>query len=67
MVEMPICLGHLQRRFEGAGGVLQERRCHSIQEALERAPRVINCTGLGSRELMGDERLVPVRGTPAEG
>lgn len=33
-----------------------------INQALAQNPIVINCTGLGSRELFNDERVYPVRG-----
>ena len=41
---------------------MHQREVRSLDEALEVAPLVVNCTGLGSRELLGDETLFPIRG-----
>jgi glycine/D-amino acid oxidase-like deaminating enzyme len=42
---------------------VQVRELKSKQDiAALSEPVVINCTGLGSRELMGDEQLIPIKG-----
>ena len=43
-------------------GSVRQREVRSLDEALEVARVVVNCTGLGSRELLGDESLFPIRG-----
>ena len=48
--------------FTELGGVLTIKVVREISEALAEHPIVINCTGLGSRELFNDERVYPVRG-----
>jgi D-amino-acid oxidase len=62
VVEMPLYLAWLERRFARAGGEIEVRRVDSLEEALSAAPRVVNCTGLGARELANDRTMVPIRG-----
>jgi D-amino-acid oxidase len=62
VADMPIYLNYLTERFLGAGGAITQRRLSSLAEAEPHAAVVVNCTGLGARELVGDEDLVPVRG-----
>ena len=62
VIEMPIYLEWLRSRAEAAGVRIARRELSSLDEALEASGQVVNCAGLGARELVGDERLVPVRG-----
>jgi D-amino-acid oxidase len=62
VVEMPIYLDYLLRRFTSRGGRVVERVLASLDEALADADVVVNCTGLGSRELAHDGGMVAVRG-----
>lgn len=62
VIEMGIYLGYLVERFRNAGGEIVQREVGSLEEALGEAQLVVNCTGLGSRALLGDEHLYPVRG-----
>lgn len=62
VIEMPRYLAYLLDRFRRAGGVVNERRVASLDEALDGAPLVVNATGLGARTLANDPTLVPVRG-----
>lgn len=56
-------LRQLMRDFQIAGGRFVVRRIASPADIASLAePLVFNCTGLGSRELFGDEGLIPVRG-----
>ena len=46
-----------------AGGSIVERGMRSLDEVLALdQPVIFNCTGLGARELFGDDTLVSVRG-----
>ena len=47
--------------FVSCGGLLERRRIDSLDE-LHSYDIIINCTGLGSRELIGDTSLQPARG-----
>ncbi|SEU35564.1 FAD-dependent oxidoreductase [Stigmatella erecta] len=62
VIEMPRYLPFLQERFRALGGHLIQREVHALEEAWSQAPTVVNCTGLGARELVGDEALLPIRG-----
>ncbi len=61
VVEMPVYLGYLLDRFIGAGGHVEHRIVPSLEEAPDGGV-VVNCTGLGARELVGDASMEPVRG-----
>ncbi|XP_023807059.1 D-aspartate oxidase isoform X2 [Oryzias latipes] len=52
----------LQRRFRGAGGRVERRRVGSLQELGGDFDLLVNCSGLGSRALLGDMQVEPVRG-----
>jgi D-amino-acid oxidase len=45
-----------------AGADLRVRSFATLDEALAECPRVVNCAGLGARELVPDPTLVAVRG-----
>jgi D-amino-acid oxidase len=62
VIEMPVYLGYLMRRFETLGGQFEARALGSLDEALAEHDMVVNCAGLGARELAGDATLVPIRG-----
>jgi glycine/D-amino acid oxidase-like deaminating enzyme len=61
--EPSIALDALLRDFILFGGRLEVRRFSSRAElAGLDEPAVVNCTGLGSKDLMGDTELVPLKG-----
>jgi D-amino-acid oxidase len=62
LIDMPVHLEWLRARFEASGGVVERRTVTGFAEAAERARVVVDCTGLGARELVPDARLRPVRG-----
>ncbi len=62
LMDTSIYMGYILDMYEQLGGVLIEKQVQNIQEALENNPLVVNCTGLGSRDLFNDRRLYPVRG-----
>jgi D-amino-acid oxidase len=62
VVEMPIYLDYLLRRFAATGGTITQRAVNSLGDALAECPVVVNCTGLGARDLTGDADLHPSRG-----
>ncbi|MDQ0407604.1 FAD-dependent oxidoreductase [Streptomyces sp. NPDC000349] len=60
LVDMSTHLPWLRERLVAAGGVVERRPVASLAEA--DAPVVVNCTGLGARELVPDPAVRPVRG-----
>lgn len=60
VIEMPLFLSWLEERVLAGGGRLEMQTLGSLEEAAGDA--VVNCTGLASRRLVGDEELYPVRG-----
>jgi D-amino-acid oxidase len=62
VADMSVHLPWLVRRLEALGGGVAIAALASLDEALARAPVVVNCTGLGARELAGDRSLLAVRG-----
>jgi D-amino-acid oxidase len=62
LVDMPRYLDYLMARVAKSGVELQDRTVRSLDEAADAAPVVVNCTGLGSRDLVGDAELEPVFG-----
>jgi D-amino-acid oxidase len=62
LVTMPVHLGYLERRFAAAGGTIRIHRIATLGEAVTAAPVVVNCAGIGARELVDDASLVPIRG-----
>lgn len=62
VVDMTAYLPYLRDRLEAAGGRWEQRAPHSLDEAAAEAPVVLDCAGLGARELVPDPALRPVRG-----
>ena len=61
VIEMPVYLRYLLNRFVGSGGNVEHRAVSSLEEAGE-GRVVVNCAGLGARELVGDPSMEPIRG-----
>lgn len=63
MIDPARYLGSLENDFRIAGGRIVVRRFETLNDvaALDE-PVVINCTGLGARQLFGDEAMIPVKG-----
>lgn len=62
LAESPTYLPWLVDQLTAAGGTLERRRLASLEEVTGLAPVVVNCTGLGARELVGDDSVEPIRG-----
>ena len=62
VIEMPIYLPWLEARVRSLGGRIHARTASSLEEALAEAPLVVNCAGLGARELAHDAGVYPIRG-----
>lgn len=55
-------LPYLMQKFKSKGGNVVRQKVSSIEELSGRFKIVVNCTGFGSKELLGDDKLVPIRG-----
>ena len=62
LVDMPAYLDYLNRRLKQSGCVVERRRVTSLDEAAATASLVVNCTGMGARDLVPDPQLRPIRG-----
>lgn len=62
LIETPLYLPYLLDAFISGGGKIMQHSITSLNELMDNATIVINCTGLASRELANDEQLIPVRG-----
>ncbi|MEU4217780.1 FAD-dependent oxidoreductase [Actinoplanes sp. NPDC026623] len=60
IIAMPPYLAYLERRLVAAGGTLEIAEVRSLRETP--APVVVNCSGIGARELVPDPEVEPIRG-----
>jgi D-amino-acid oxidase len=63
LLDMPVYLDYLLSRLQAAGGTLTIDRLVSLDGA-SADPRVaiVNCSGIGARQLVPDTELFPIRG-----
>jgi glycine/D-amino acid oxidase-like deaminating enzyme len=63
MIEPPVYLEAVLADFRLAGGKVVVREFTDARALLDLPePVIVNCTGLGSRQLFGDEEMVPAKG-----
>lgn len=62
VIDMSIYLDYLVREFTAQQGQIFQRAITSPAEAFAHASVVVNCSGLGSRELVGDTDIRPAKG-----
>jgi D-amino-acid oxidase len=62
VVDMGLHLSWLVARLRETGVAVEVGRLDDLSAAFVGVDAVVNCTGLGSRELAGDQTLNPVRG-----
>lgn len=62
IVEMPKYLSYLMDRFVTSGGSVRQRTLSSLDEVVGEARVVVNCVGLGARDLVDDASMRPIRG-----
>jgi D-amino-acid oxidase len=60
IIDMPVHLAYLRRRYLDLGATIVTRRITSLADV--DAPIVVNCTGIGARDVAGDATLTPIRG-----
>lgn len=62
VTQTPKYLTWLMKRFRENGGTTQHRTVKSLTELCGEFDLVINCSGLGARELVNDSSMFPVKG-----
>ena len=62
VVAMPVYMRWLEAKAASLGIAIETRTVESLDAVLEECPVVVDCAGLGARELTGDPTLVPIRG-----
>jgi D-amino-acid oxidase len=62
IIDMPPYLQWLEQRLTAAGGELVLGRIKALTDGFAEAPLVVNCSGVGARELVPDDTVEPVRG-----
>lgn len=62
LVDMPRYLEYLTERLTAAGGEVEIRPVHALDEVAGEHRLVVNCTGTGAYGLVGDQQVRPVRG-----
>ena len=61
LIDMPTYLDYLLRRLHATGGTVERRRLASLAD-VGPATVIVNCTGLGAKDLLPDPDLRPIRG-----
>lgn len=62
VVDMPVYLAYLKKKFIQKGGTLRKRTFIDLKEALIESSLVVNCSGLGAQKLVNDKKMFPIRG-----
>ena len=62
IIEMPIYLGWLSKKFEELGGLFHRKTVDNFVELPAGFNVIVNCTGLESGNLLDDEEVYPIRG-----
>ena len=62
LIEPPIYLDYLSERLQKNAGAIIQQEIESFAELATDYPLIVNCSGVGARELTGDTRLHPIRG-----
>jgi D-amino-acid oxidase len=62
VIEMPLYLGWLRKRYDSLGGSLRQRTIPDFDDLPDTFDVIVNCTGLESGVLLDDEEVYPVRG-----
>ncbi|MDO8583182.1 MAG: FAD-dependent oxidoreductase [bacterium] len=62
VIDTSLYMKYLMNSFKSLGGEIIQKEIKDIQKALAEYRLVINCTGLGSKELFNDDKIYPVRG-----
>jgi D-amino-acid oxidase len=62
VVEMPIYLDYLMRRFQAGGGVIEQRDVGALADVASDERVIVHCAGIGAKGLAPDSSVTPIRG-----
>lgn len=62
VIDVPVYMPTLQSEFLSRGGQMHLREIGSPCELFPDFDLVVNCTGVGAREFVGDDEVYPIRG-----
>ena len=62
IIEMPVYLKWLTKKYSDLGGSFEEKTISDFLEFPSKFDIIVNCTGLEAGELIGDEEVYPIRG-----
>ena len=62
LIETPIYMAYLVRRFQAGGGEIQQAQVSDLGRFTGADRLVVNCTGAWAGKLTGDSRVFPIRG-----
>lgn len=65
LIETQIFLPYLQNQLKQRGVTFKQATINDLNEVNEEVDLIINCSGLGSRDLCKDQEIFPVRGQVA--
>jgi D-amino-acid oxidase len=61
-IDTALFIPYLNKKFLELGGIQKKKKILSLDELIDTDGLVINCTGVGAKDLVKDADLVPVRG-----
>ena len=62
LIDTPVYMPWLMARFTALGGVVRKQRLASLREISAEFPLIVNCSGVGARQLADDADVHPIRG-----
>ncbi len=62
VIDTLVYLDYLMCKFQAQGGLIVQHTITNLSEAFVQSDIVVNCSGLGARELVGDHDLRPAKG-----
>lgn len=62
VIDTRIYMEYLVEQFQTLGGTIEQREIGAIDEVCPPGGLVVNCAGLGARELVNDAAVYPIRG-----
>lgn len=61
LIDTSIYMPYLMQKFKALGGTIIQEQIHNLHE-IENINIIINCSGVGARQLVHDKKVFPIRG-----